>query len=62
MAASYTQDVTEAVWKTFTRTHTLQNTFRFGASKIDVDLSTTYSEAKWNNKSFPSWKALQVRI
>ncbi len=43
---NYTLNVTEAFWKTFTRTHTLQNTFRFGSSKIDVDLSTTYAEAK----------------
>ncbi len=53
MAASYTQDVNEAFWKTMTRTHSLQNTFRFGASKIDVDLSTTYSDVKMNNQSFP---------
>ena len=27
---------TYAEWRTHTRTHTLQNTFRFGASKLDV--------------------------
>ncbi len=53
MAASYTQNVNEAFWETMTRTHSLQNTFRFGASKIDVDLSTTYSDAKMKNQSFP---------
>ncbi len=53
MAASYTQDVNEAFWKTMTRTHSLQNTFRFGASKIDVDLSTTYSDVTMENQSFP---------
>ncbi len=53
MAASYTQNVNEAFWKTMTRTHSLQNTFRFGASKIDVDLSTTYSEVSMENQSFP---------
>jgi len=45
--------VTEAFWKTFTRTHTLQNTFRFGRSKIDFDLSATYAEAKENEQYFP---------
>jgi TonB-dependent receptor len=53
MAASYEQNVTEAFWKTMTRTHSLQNTFRFGASKIDVDLSLTYSDVKMNNQNFP---------
>jgi TonB-dependent receptor len=50
---SYTLLATEAFWKTFTRTHTLQNTFRFGSSKIDLDLSATYAEAKENEQSFP---------
>ena len=50
---NFTLNVTDAEWKTFTRTHTLQNTFRFGSSKIDVDLSATYAEAKENEQSFP---------
>ena len=53
MAASYTQNVNEAFWKTMTRTHSLQNTFRFGASKLDVDLSTTYSDVNKEDQSFP---------
>jgi TonB-dependent receptor len=53
MAASYTQDVNEAFWKTMTRTHSLQNTFRFGASKVDLALSTTYSDVNMENQSFP---------
>lgn len=50
---NYTLRVTDAHWKTWTRTHTLQNTFRFGISKIDIDLSTTYAEAKEDEQSFP---------
>ncbi|MFH0758137.1 MAG: TonB-dependent receptor [Bacteroidota bacterium] len=53
MAASYTQSVTEALWRTMTRTHSLQNTFRFGASKLDVDLSTTYADVHMDDQSFP---------
>jgi TonB-dependent receptor len=53
MAASYTQNVNEAFWRTLTRTHSLQNTFRFGASKLDVDLSTTYADVHMNDQSFP---------
>jgi TonB-dependent receptor len=50
---NFTLNVTEAGWKTWTRTHTLQNTFRFGSSKFDLDLSTTFAEAKENEQSFP---------
>ncbi len=53
MAASYTQNVNEAFWKTMTRTHSLQNTFRFGASKVDVDLSATYADVHMDDQSFP---------
>jgi TonB-dependent receptor len=53
MAASYTQDVNEAFWKTMTRTHTLQNTFRFGTSKVDLNLSTTYADVDMNDQNFP---------
>ncbi|NTV83728.1 MAG: TonB-dependent receptor, partial [Bacteroidales bacterium] len=53
MPANFELNVTEALWKTWTRTHTLQNTFRFGNSKIDLDLSTTYAEAKEDEQSFP---------
>jgi len=50
---NYTLRVTEAEWRTWTRTHTLQNTFRFGNSKIDLDLSTTYAEANEDEQYFP---------
>ena len=53
MPANFELNVTETAWKTWTRTHTLQNTFRFGSSKIDLDLSTTYAEAKEDEQSFP---------
>ncbi len=53
MASKYDQTVTEAFWKTMTRTHSLQNTFRFGASKVDVDLSLTYSNVDMDNQFFP---------
>jgi TonB-dependent receptor len=53
MPANFELNVIEAFWETFTRTHTLQNTFHFGSSKIDVDLSTTYAEANENQQSFP---------
>ena len=53
MAASYTQNVNEAFWKTMTRTHTLQNTFRFGTSKVDLNLSTTYADVDMNDQYFP---------
>jgi TonB-dependent receptor len=45
--------VSETEWKTMTRTHTLQNTFRFGSSKLDLGLSTTYAEATSDDESFP---------
>ena len=50
---NYSQSVAETSWKTWTRTHTLQNTFRFGNSKIDLDLSTTYAEANEEGQTFP---------
>ncbi len=50
---SYTQRVTDAEWRTWTRTHTLQNSFRFGNSKVDIDLSTTYAEANEDEQAFP---------
>jgi TonB-dependent receptor len=50
---NFSLDIKEAFWKTFTRTHTLQNTFRFGRSKIILDLSTTYAEAKEHEQDFP---------
>ncbi len=40
-------------WRTLTRTHTLQNTFRFGTSKLDLDLSTTYSKVTQDEQYFP---------
>jgi TonB-dependent receptor len=42
-----------ADWKTYTRTHTFQNTFRYGGSKLDVNLSTTYAEVNMNDQAFP---------
>jgi TonB-dependent receptor len=53
MSSSYDQSVREAFWKTMTRTHSLQNTFRFGSSKLDVDLSHTYADVTMNDQSFP---------
>jgi TonB-dependent receptor len=46
-------NVSSAEWRTKTRTHTLQNTFRFGSSKIDLNLSTTYADAKADYQNFP---------
>jgi TonB-dependent receptor len=64
---NYTLNVTEAEWKTFTRTHTLQNTFRFGSSKVDIDLSATYADAKENEQRFPfveagDWGSLNTNL
>lgn len=39
--------------KTLSRTHTFQNTFRFGTSKLNVDLSTTYAEVEVGYETFP---------
>jgi TonB-dependent receptor len=39
-------------WRTMTRTHTLQNTFRFGMSKIDLNLSTTFARANLDEQYF----------
>jgi TonB-dependent receptor len=39
-------------WKTMTRTHTLQNTFQFGRSKIDLNLSTTSARTNLDAQYF----------
>ena len=49
----YLQTNNIAEWRTTTRTHTFQNTFRFGASKINVDLSHTYAEVNMDDQTFP---------
>ena len=51
--ANYQHTVREEIWKTNTRTHTLQNTFRFGSSKLDFDLSHTYAEVNQDEQYFP---------
>ena len=51
--ANYTTSVSATEWRTMTRIHTLQNTFRFGASKLDIDLSTTYAERNQDDQTFP---------
>lgn len=50
---NYSLNVSDTKWRTMTRTHTLQNTFRFGSSKLDIDLSTTYAESRQNDQNFP---------
>jgi TonB-dependent receptor len=50
---NYQQTLRDEKWRTLSRTHTLQNTFRFGASKLDLDLSTTYSEVTQDEQYFP---------
>ncbi len=49
----YYQQNNLAEWRNLTRTHTFQNTFRFGASKLNVDVSTTYAEVKMEDQTFP---------
>ena len=44
--------VSDEVCKTFTRTHTLQNTFRFGRSRINLDLSTTSAKVNLDEQYF----------
>ncbi|MCK4750353.1 MAG: TonB-dependent receptor, partial [Bacteroidales bacterium] len=51
--ANYQHTVRDEMWKTLTRTHTLQNSFRFGSSKLDVDLSHTYAEVNMDEQYFP---------
>ena len=50
---NYQQTLRDEKWRTMTRTHTLQNTFRFGISKLDLDLSTTYAEVTEDEQYFP---------
>jgi TonB-dependent receptor len=52
-AANFQHTVRDEEWRTMTRTHTLQNTFRFGSSKLDLDLSHTYAQVKQNEQYFP---------
>jgi TonB-dependent receptor len=40
-------------WNTMTRIHTFQNTFRFGNSKLNVDVSTTYASQNQSDESYP---------
>jgi len=51
--ANFASTVNQTEWRTMTRTHTLQNSFRFGASKLDVDLSTTYAKRTQDDQGFP---------
>lgn len=51
--ANFTSAVDVTEWRTMTRTHTLQNSFRFGASKLDIDLSTTYASSGMDDQGFP---------
>ena len=50
---NYQQTLRDEKWRTMTRTHTLQNSFRFGISKLDLDLSTTYSKVTQDEQYFP---------
>lgn len=60
--SNFQMTANEAFWKTGTRTHTFQNTFRFGRSKLKVDLSTTYAETKQNEEGFPFIEATQPTL
>ncbi len=51
--ANFNSSVNETLWRTMTRTHTLQNSFRFGSSKLDINLSTTYAERLQDDQGFP---------
>ncbi len=51
--ANFQHTVRDEEWRTNTRTHTLQNTFRFGNSKIDLSLSTTHAEVTQDEQYFP---------
>ncbi|MEN8202668.1 MAG: TonB-dependent receptor [Bacteroidota bacterium] len=51
--SNFRADFSENFWKARTRTHTLQNSFRFGKSKLDLDLSTTYADIGADGQSFP---------
>lgn len=51
--ANFQLTVRDEEWRTMTRTHTFQNSFRFGTSKIDLDLSHTYAEVRQNQQYFP---------
>ena len=51
--ANFQHTVRDQQWRTNTRTHTLQNTFRFGSSKLDLDLSTTHAEVSQDEQYFP---------
>ena len=53
MAASFERNDNQALWETLTRTHSLQNSFIFGASTFKIDLSTTVADVKMNNQFFP---------
>ncbi len=53
MAASFERTDNHALWETMTRTHSLQNSFTFGVSHINVDLSTTVADVEMNDQFFP---------
>jgi TonB-dependent receptor len=50
---NFALSVNETGWKTRTRIHTLQNTFRFGISKLDLNLSTSYAQRTQEDQNFP---------
>lgn len=51
--SNFALSVNETAWKTGTRINTLQNSFRFGSSKLDLDLSTTYAKRTQEDQNFP---------
>jgi len=58
----YTQNAGEWNSNKLTRTHTFQNTFKFGASQLKVDLSTTYARVKNSGQNFSFFEETGLNI